>query len=32
MTNESWLHDPDQACRQAKGEGKLILVDFFSPK
>jgi hypothetical protein len=31
MPGISWLHDPDEACRQAKAEGKLVLVDFFSP-
>jgi hypothetical protein len=31
MTSLSWLHDPDEACRQAKADGKLALVDFYSP-
>lgn|GEM_PF-2552473 len=26
-----WLDDPDEACRRAKAEGKLALIDFFSP-
>jgi hypothetical protein len=31
MTGQSWLHDPDEAARRAEAEGKLVLVDFFSP-
>jgi hypothetical protein len=31
MVEISWLRDPDEACRQAKTEGKLALIDFFSP-
>jgi hypothetical protein len=31
MPGISWLHDPDEATRKAKAEGKLALVDFFSP-
>jgi hypothetical protein len=31
MPGISWLHDPDEAYRQARAEGKLALVDFFSP-
>jgi len=26
-----WLADPDEAARRAGEEGKLVLVDFFSP-
>ena len=31
MPGISWIHDPDEACRKAGTEGKLALVDFFSP-
>jgi hypothetical protein len=31
MPEISWLHDPDEACQRAKVEGKLALIDFFSP-
>jgi hypothetical protein len=31
MPEISWLSDPDEAWQRAKGEGKLALIDFFSP-
>jgi hypothetical protein len=31
MTEIVWLADPDEAARQARDEGRLVLVDFFSP-
>jgi hypothetical protein len=31
MPGISWLSDPDEACRRAKAEGKLALIDFYSP-
>jgi hypothetical protein len=31
MPEISWLRDPDEASQRAKVEGKLALIDFFSP-
>jgi hypothetical protein len=31
MSRINWLRDLDEALRQAKTDGKLVLLDFFSP-
>ncbi len=31
MSTINWVHDFDAALVQARGEGKLVLLDFFSP-
>jgi len=31
MSTVNWVHDFDAALVQARGEGKLVLLDFFSP-
>ena len=30
-TDIAWLDDLDQACRRAREQDKLVLLDFFSP-
>ena len=31
MSTVNWVHDFDAACRQARDEDRLVLLDFFSP-
>jgi len=31
MSTVNWVHDFDAALKQAQDEGKLVLLDFFSP-
>ncbi len=31
MATIAWLSDIEDACRQAREHGKLVLLDFFSP-
>jgi hypothetical protein len=31
MAGISWLDHPDDACKRAREEDKLVLLDFFSP-
>ncbi len=31
MSEINWMHDLEQAFRQAHQNGKLVLLDFFSP-
>jgi hypothetical protein len=32
MSAINWAQDLDDACRQARNESKLVLLDFFSPR
>jgi hypothetical protein len=31
MTEIQWINDLDEGCRRAESEGKLVLLDVFSP-
>jgi hypothetical protein len=30
-TSVTWLDDFEQACKRAREQGRLVLLDFFSP-
>jgi hypothetical protein len=32
MTEVAWQNDLEASCRRARDEGKLVLLDFFSPQ